>query len=193
MSETTGNQQETKPAPWEEKYVLKPIQTVVETISNAVKGKMPWEQEYAPRAIPEPSRPIAKQLSFDDVFNRLIDAESRGVHASGGKLTASKAGALGVTQVMPKTGADPGYGIAPLKDNSKEEYIRFGRDYLRAMVREFDGDFEKALAAYNAGPGHVKKAIEKAKGGDWKPHLPKTSETLPYIEKILRGGNATKR
>ena len=47
---------------------------------------------------------------------------------------------------------------------------------------------EKALAAYNAGPGNVMKAEGKADrfGGDWKEYLPRQEETLPYINKILK-------
>ena len=194
MTETTGNESKTEQvAPWQETYVLKPIRTAFETLSNAAKGKMPWEQEYAPRAIPAPSRPIVKEPTFDSVYEKLLQAESRGVHAKGGVLTTSPVGAKGISQVMPKTGADPGYGIDPLKNQSEEEYKRFGRDYLKAMYREFNGDWEKALAAYNAGPGNVKKAISRARDGDWKSFLPKPSETLPYIDKILGTRHAEKR
>lgn len=75
---------------------------------------------------------------------------------SGGDPTAvSVKGARGVTQVMPATGADPGYGVAPMKDQSVAEQTRFGKDYLTAMLNKYDGNIEKALAAYNAGPGAV--------------------------------------
>ena len=90
---------------------------------------------------------------------------------------------------MPRTGANPGYGVKPLQNDSPEEYERFGRDYLSAMLREYKGDYEKALAAYNAGPANVNRAISRARaeGGDWKDYLPKPEETLPYIDKILSG------
>lgn len=75
---------------------------------------------------------------------------------SGGDPTAvSVKGARGVTQVMPATGANPGYGVAPMKDQSVAEQTRFGKDYLTAMLNKYDGNVEKALAAYNAGPGAV--------------------------------------
>ena len=107
-----------------------------------------------------------------------------------GNLTTSPVGAKGVTQVMPKTARDPGYGVQPIKDDSHGEYVRFGRDYLTAMLKEFDGDYQKALGAYNAGAGNVKKALLKAaKAGDddWQAHLPKKSETVPYIRNIMKG------
>ena len=92
---------------------------------------------------------------------------------------------------MPATARQPGYGIKPLQNDSEEEYLRMGRDLLNAMYRLYDGDIEKALAAYNAGPGNVDKAIRKG-GRDWKQHLPRKQETLPYIDKIMAGINTKK-
>lgn len=125
---------------------------------------------------------------FESIFANLKVAESGGRHLNAqGKLTTSTAGAEGITQVMPKTQADPGYGVKPMKDKSQAEFERVGREYLQAMYREYDGDWEKALAAYNAGPGNLNRAISKAnaQGGHWKDYLPKPEETLPYIDKIL--------
>ena len=127
---------------------------------------------------------------FERVFSQLKVAESGNRHVdASGKLITSKAGAKGITQIMPRTGANPGYGVKPLQNDSPEEYERFGRDYLAAMLREYKGDYEKALAAYNAGPANVNRAISRARaeGGDWKDYLPKPEETLPYIDKILSG------
>lgn len=123
----------------------------------------------------------ATNLSFDDVFGRLIHAESGGVHKKDGKLIASPKGAQGISQVMPNTGRDPGYGVAPLQNDSQEEYIRFGRDYLKAMHKEFNGDMRMALAAYNAGPGAVKAAV-KMNGQEWLSSMPQ--ETQQYVQKI---------
>ena len=129
--------------------------------------------------------------SIDSIFSRLIKAESGGVHAKEGKLTESNKGARGITQLMPSTAANPGFGIKPVKDDSEGEYLRVGKEYLNALYGKYR-DWEKALAAYNAGMGNVEKAIGKAEryGGEWKDFLPKKSETLPYIEKILRKTNA---
>lgn len=160
-------------SPWDMDWGLKEAMTVIpKTIQKGVTAM----------------RDGMQSLSFDTVFNKLVGAESGGRHTdASGKLLKSSEGALGVTQVMRKTGADPGYGVAPLKNQSKEEYIRFGKDYLQAMLKNYNGDYRKAVAAYNAGPGSVDKAITKAeeKGGDWTQYLPKKSETIPYMDKIL--------
>lgn len=121
--------------------------------------------------------------SVEKVFDKLIQAESRGKHRNAqGELTTSPVGAKGITQVMPASGRDPGYGVAPLSNDTEEEYIRFGKDLLQAYTNEFGGDIEKGLAAYNFGPGNMKKLITNH-GDKWKKHLPK--ETSNYLNKIL--------
>lgn len=86
----------------------------------------------------------------DKLLPFLIQQES-----GGDPNAVSSKGALGVTQVMPKTGADPGYGVKPLQNQTVAEQTRFGKDYLTAMLNKYDGNVEKALAAYNAGPAAV--------------------------------------
>lgn len=192
-------EQEPANAPWKLSLneLIKGAGGVIESAVEKVKNSpsMPWNMDWTTLGkavenkppIEAPKQPQG-DIQFDAVFNKLISAESAGVHSnSSGILTTSSKGAQGITQVMPKTGALPGYGVVPIQDKSEEEYRRFGRDYLKAMVKEFDGDYEKALAAYNAGVGSVKRAITKAEkeAGDWKDYLPKRSETIPYIKKIL--------
>lgn len=128
-------------------------------------------------------KPITNK--FDEVFQKLIMAESGGKHTDErGKLTTSPVGAQGITQLMPATAIKPGFGIEPVKDTSESEYKRVGRAYLEKLVDRYEGDFRKALAAYNAGMGNVDKAI--AKGGEnWMEFLPKKEETIPYVRKIL--------
>ena len=106
----------------------------------------------------------------DRLLNALIKQES-----GGNNKAVSKVGARGVTQVMPKTAQDPGFGVQPMRDQSEGEYRRFGRDYLGAMLKRYDGDLNKALAAYNAGPGRVDKA-------NGVPNIP---ETQKYVKNIL--------
>lgn len=96
-----------------------------------------------------------------------------------GQLLTSPKGAQGEMQVMPGTAADPGFGITPARDNSPEEIARVGRDYLAAMQQRY-GDQDKALAAYNAGPGAVDKAVA-GHGADWLAHMPE--ETRAYVAK----------
>ena len=128
--------------------------------------------------------------TFNKVFSNLTLAESRNKHRNkDGSLVTSPVGAQGITQVMPLTQKDPGYGVRPAQNDTKEEFLRVGKEYLAAMYKEFGGDWAKAAAAYNAGPGNVHNAIKRAakSGKGWMEHLPKPSETVPYVNKLLAG------
>jgi len=178
------NENITKPLmrPWEKVY--QKATEVVKDIAKQTSGSMPWEKTWQKEDVSVAPKP---KHTIDTIMPNLIQAESRGVHADAkGKLTTSPAGAEGITQLRPSTAKNPGYGIKPAQDKSEGEYLRVGKEYLQKMYDKF-GSWEQALAAYNAGVGNVTKAISKAEryGGDWKEHLPKKEETIPYIKKIL--------
>ena len=97
---------------------------------------------------------MAERYGVDpEVFTRLIARESSwDPNAKGAN------GELGYTQIMLETGIDPGYGVKPINDrNDPIDNLRFGAEYLGALLREYDGDYNKALMAYNGGPGNVNK------------------------------------
>lgn len=174
-------------------------QPVKETIDQLTHIKMPWEMAGPELASVTSNKPPAPQpidpaqqaapvapMSLGGLFAKLVNTESGGKHLDdSGNLLTSSAGAKGITQVMPKTGGDPGYGVTPIQNNSPDEYLRFGKDYLNAMMKNFHGNSEQAVAAYNAGPARIQKAVDRAQrtGGDWKLYIP--SETRQYIKKIL--------
>lgn len=121
----------------------------------------------------------------DALLSALIQQESGGRHLGddGRLLRNDRSGALGITQVMPDTGKNPGFGVQPLQNDSREEYIRFGRDYLGAMMRRYGGDKSRSLAAFNWGPGNVDAAIAQ-NGTEWLSSAP--AETQKYVDGILK-------
>jgi soluble lytic murein transglycosylase-like protein len=102
------------------------------------------------------------------VFKQLVQVES-GWNPS----AVSNKGAVGLTQLMPDTAT--GLGVNNPYDPGQS--LEGGAKYLRQMLDKFGGDYTKALAAYNAGPG----AVEKANG------IPPYQETIAYVKKILGG------
>jgi hypothetical protein len=101
-----------------------------------------------------------------DLYLRLVGAES-----GWNPRARSPVGALGFAQLMPGTAR--GLGVNPL---DPIQNLRGGARYLAQQYRRF-GSWDKALAAYNAGPGAVAKY-----GG-----VPPFKETQAYVRKILAG------
>lgn len=106
--------------------------------------------------------------------------------SAGNPNAVSPVGAQGFMQIMPATGRDPGYGIAPMRDSSVRENVRLGLGKFEAMMKRYNGDVDKALAAYNAGEGNVDKALKRASqyGGNWMNYLPRPAETIPYVRNV---------
>ena len=95
---------------------------------------------------------MAERYGVDpEVFNRLIAKES-----SWDPNAKGSAGEVGYTQIMAATGANPGFGVTPIKDRSDPiDNLRFGAEYLGALIEYYNGDYTKALMAYNGGAGNV--------------------------------------
>lgn len=87
---------------------------------------------------------------------RMLDQESKYRPDIISGATRSRVGALGIAQVMQATARDPGYGVPPLAD-PREPFsaITWAGQYVAALKRSL-GTWDRALAAYNFGPGAVR-------------------------------------
>lgn len=86
----------------------------------------------------------------------------------------SRAGAVGLMQLMPGTAAD----LAVTDRTDPEQNVRGGAQYLRQLLDEYEGADDQlvlALAAYNAGPAAVRRY-----GG-----VPPYEETRAYLRRVL--------
>lgn len=84
----------------------------------------------------------------------------------------SPRGAMGLMQLMPSTAKEAG-----VEDPfSPEENIKAGTTILSRLLNEYNGDYKRALAAYNAGSG----AVESYQG------VPDYPETKQYVKKVIQ-------
>jgi len=123
-------------------------------------GKSPeWVLDYAERCAMNHELPPA-------LVKAVIRAESNGY-----RLAVSRKGAQGMMQLMPFTSRrfrvkDP---FDPV------ENIEGGVKFIRELLVTFNGDVRLAVAAYNAGPGAVRKY-----GG-----VPPYPETREYVRRVM--------
>jgi soluble lytic murein transglycosylase-like protein len=105
---------------------------------------------------------VAAEFEIEpDVAFGLVRAES-----SFRNQATSRVGAVGLTQLMPRTAAwmEPGVTRAQLRD--PETNLRIGFKYLRYLLDKYDGDERLALIAYNRGPGTVDNALRRGRNPD---------------------------
>jgi soluble lytic murein transglycosylase-like protein len=95
----------------------------------------------------------------------VIDAESHGDPAA-----VSRAGAMGLMQLMPETSSQ--YGVSNPFD--PQANVTGGVHYLHDLLERYHGNVSYALAAYNAGPGRV----------DAVHGIPQIAETRSYVARI---------
>ncbi len=98
------------------------------------------------------------------------------VESRGNSRAVSRAGAMGLMQIMPATwaGLRARYGLGPdpfdVRDN-----IMAGAAYLREMHDRY-GDASAMLAAYNAGPGRYDDYVSRGR--------PLPAETVGYLAQL---------
>jgi hypothetical protein len=78
----------------------------------------------------------------------------------------SPVGAVGLTQLMPRTAAwiEPGVSRAELRNPQRN--LEIGFKYLRYLLDKYDGNEDLALLAYNRGPGTVDRALRQGANPD---------------------------
>jgi hypothetical protein len=108
--------------------------------------------------------------SLMNTFNPVLMAVIVGIESEYKINAISPANARGLTQCT----------LDKFRKNDKwddpETNIRIGANYFKEMLKQFDGDVNLALAAYNAGPGKVIKS-------GYKVPNTKNDETINYVRK----------
>lgn len=127
-----------------------------------------------------------------NTFARMIKQESGGKQFDrNGRPLTSSAGAIGIAQIMPKT-APEAARLAGLPydknrlENDKDYNLALGEAYYKKQLADFGGDERLAAAAYNAGPGAVRRALAKGGPDGWINNVPR--ETRNYVAAVTGGG-----
>ena len=151
-------------------------------------------QEYDDLSIryPLPYKPLFEQSSS---AARISPTWAYGIARSESLFmrdVRSRAGAIGLMQLMPATGKEvareirlPYSGVATL--TNPESNIRLGTSYLGQMAERYSGNRVLATAAYNAGPHRVDKWLPESGSLDarvWIENIP-FNETRKYVKRVL--------
>jgi soluble lytic murein transglycosylase-like protein len=123
------------------------------------------------RMAPVELDPIVERSARDNSLTpellRAVMRRESGFHP----CAVSRAGAMGLMQLMPATAA--ALGVTDPFD--PVENVRAGSRFLRELLERYGGNVGLALGAYNAGPGRVDRS-----GG-----IPPIAETRNYVRGIL--------
>ncbi len=123
--------------------------------------------------------PEKASLNFDQLISAasarhgVPEALVRGVikqESGGDPMAVSNKGARGLMQLLPSTAAD--MGVQDEFDPAQN--IDGGTKYLGQLLKRYDGDHEKALAAYNFGMGNVERG------------RPLPDETRKYVANVTQ-------
>ncbi|ARB67792.1 Membrane-bound lytic murein transglycosylase D precursor [Moraxella catarrhalis] len=133
------------------------------------------------------------------LHHTVAEAERRGIpselallpiiESSYDPTATSNAAAAGLWQFIPSTGRIYGLNQSATYDGRRDviESTRAAYDFLTSLYNQF-GSWELALAAYNAGPGRVSRAIKANQDQGlptdyWSLKLP--TETMNYVPRFL--------
>jgi soluble lytic murein transglycosylase-like protein len=153
------------PADKEDLAPLKSAETLPELPAALAAPKAPMV--YSSKDYSHVMEEAAKRYDVDpDLIKAVVHQESvEDPNAVSGK------NAHGLMQLRPSTAKQ--YGVNNIND--PEENVDAGTHYLADLIKRYDGDIPKALAAYNAGP----EAVEKYNG------VPPFKETQQYVKAIM--------
>jgi membrane-bound lytic murein transglycosylase MltF len=142
--------------------------------ASFIRGFVP--DEVLEEITPDSDTADLRSLATDAARRHGLDPELVlavvGVESAFRVDAVSPKGALGLMQLMPATAAS--LGVQDAFDPAAN--LDGGSRHLQALLAMYKGDLKKALAAYNAGAG----AVKRHRG------VPPYRETREYVDKVMR-------
>ena len=165
-------------------------------VDNArVRAQLKWYLDHPGylQRVMERARPILPFV-LDELERRNLPTELALlpiVESAYQAFAYSHGRASGMWQIIPSTGRFLGLKQNWWYDGRRDiiESTHAAITYLDSLAQQFDGDWELALAAYNAGPGRIRSAVRynkkrKRETDFW--HLTKIrNETRSYVPKLF--------
>ena len=115
-------------------------------------------------------------------------------------LALSRVSAVGLMQLMPKTGKTVAKQVKLKGYNNGQLFtpainLQLGTHYFKEMVNKYNGQFEYALAAYNAGTDRVGDWLGQGHYRDAQEFVESIpfTETREYVQAILRNANVYRK
>jgi len=143
---------------------------------------------YYPYGFKEIVNRFSAEYDLDPLFTLAVMRQESSFRSDAG----SYAGAQGLMQIMPSTGASIAkqIGLAGYQDNMLTDpdiNIQMGAYYLRQQLDSFDGNLVYCLGAYNGGPGAMSGWVSKWGGADTSEFIENITylETREYIKKVM--------
>jgi len=153
-------------------------------------------REYWEALFPRPFWSDLKKFSVANGLDPYLVASLIRQESEFNPIAVSRANAVGLMQLLPRTGKQVAHQVAMKRYNPSQLYtapvnLELGTHYFRGMVDQFGGSFEQALAAYNAGSDRVEEWMGQGKyrdAAEFVESIPFT-ETREYVQAIMRNAN----
>jgi len=153
-------------------------------------------REYWDALFPRPFWSDLKRFSVANGLDPYLVASLIRQESEFNPIAVSRANAVGLMQLLPRTGKLVAHQVAMKRYNPSQLYtapvnLELGTRYFRGMVDKFGGSFEQALAAYNAGSDRVEEWMGQGKyrdAAEFVESIPFT-ETREYVQAIMRNAS----
>ena len=157
-------------------------------------------REYWEALFPRPYWSDLKKFSVANGLDPYLVASLIRQESEFNPLAVSRANAVGLMQLLPKTGKVVAHQVELKRYNPTQLFtptvnLQLGTRYFRGMVDKFGGSFEHALAAYNAGSDRVEEWMGQGPYRDspeFVESIPFT-ETREYVQAIMRNASVYKQ